>query len=38
MATAISAMLTTLGYKAEHSRDDFRPYAVRVIAHPDIHG
>ncbi|MDQ0595835.1 hypothetical protein QF037_000180 [Streptomyces canus] len=37
MATAIIAMLTTLGYKAEHSRDDYRPHAVRVIAHPDIH-
>jgi len=38
MATAIIAMLMTLGSKAEHSRDDYRPHAVRVIAHPDIRG
>ncbi|MEU5698493.1 hypothetical protein ACFFS2_23285 [Streptomyces aurantiacus] len=38
MATAIIAMLTTLGYEAEHSRDDYRPHAVRVIAPPGIHG
>ncbi|MDQ0778539.1 hypothetical protein QF026_007005 [Streptomyces aurantiacus] len=38
MATAVIAMLTKLGYEAEHSRDDYRPHAVRVIAHPGIHG
>lgn len=35
--TAVLATLTALGYEAERSRDDYRPYAVRVLAHPDIH-
>ncbi|MFC9617851.1 hypothetical protein [Streptomyces sp. NPDC056938] len=35
--TAVLTTLTALGYEAERSRDDYRPYAVRVIAHPDVH-
>ncbi|MGI5133594.1 hypothetical protein [Streptomyces sp. CA-106110] len=35
--TAVLATLTALGYEAERSRDDYRPYAVRVLAHPDVH-
>jgi hypothetical protein len=34
--TAVLATLTALGYEAERSRDDHRPYAVRVLAHPDV--
>ncbi|MFJ9347296.1 hypothetical protein [Streptomyces sp. NPDC101237] len=35
--TAVLATLAALGYEAERSRDDYRPHAVRVLAHPDIH-
>jgi hypothetical protein len=34
---AVPATLTALGYEAERSRDHYRPYAVRVLAHPDVH-
>lgn len=35
MVTSIIAMLTSLGYEAERSADDYRLYAVRVIAPPE---
>lgn len=36
--TSIIAMLTALGYETEPGRDDYRPYAIHVIAHADVNG